>query len=127
MNNYCTLNILSRLFVIEFQKNEENSDALWVIGSLLVSGLLNFAQSVVSFTVLKLVSPLSYSVCTAAKRILVIAVSLLVLKNPVTILNIYGMIIAILGVLFYKKVSLDTQIISICYLSLFRCLERLGV
>ena len=109
MNNYCrTLNILSRLFIIEFQKNEENSDALWVIGSLLVSGLLNFAQSVVSFTVLKLVSPLSYSVCTAAKRILVIAVSLLVLKNPVTILNIYGMIIAILGVLFYKKVSLDT-------------------
>ena len=88
------------------QNDETNADALWVFGSMLVSGILNFGQSMVSFTVLSLVSPLSYSVCTCAKRILVITVSLLVLKNPVTIVNMYGMMIAILGVLFYNKVRL---------------------
>ena len=93
------------LIYIYFQNDEKNAGAFWVVGSLLVSGILNFCQSMVSFTVLSLVSPLSFSVCTAAKRILVITVSLLVLKNPVTIVNIYGMMVAILGVLFYNKVS----------------------
>ncbi|XP_017486956.1 PREDICTED: solute carrier family 35 member E1 homolog [Rhagoletis zephyria] len=53
--------------------------------------------------VLSLVSPLTYAVASASKRIFVIAVSLLILGSPVTWLNCVGKTLAIFGVLCYNR------------------------
>ena len=66
---------------------------------------MSFVQSIVSFSLLSLVSPVGYSVANASKRIIVISTSLVFLKNLVTPYNIMGMVIAISGVALYNKVS----------------------
>merc|ERR1719342_433182 len=80
--------------------SELSSDTLIL---LLVDGCLHWMQNILAFTLLKLVTPLTYAVANVTKRIAVITVSLLLLKNPVTWTNMGGMMMAILGVFCYNR------------------------
>ena len=80
---------------------------------LVVDGGLHFVQNILAFTLLKLVTPLTYAVANVTKRIAVISVSLLLLKNPVTTTNLGGMLMAIIG-----KVNLN--IVQLVYCTFWR-------
>uniref|UniRef100_A0A914GVV8 Sugar phosphate transporter domain-containing protein n=1 Tax=Globodera rostochiensis TaxID=31243 RepID=A0A914GVV8_GLORO len=71
---------------------------------LLLSGVCSFTQSACAFVLIHRLSTLSYSVTNTAKRVFVIALSLLTLRNPVTPLNICGMLLSVFGVFCYNRV-----------------------
>ncbi|XP_055617778.1 solute carrier family 35 member E1 homolog [Toxorhynchites rutilus septentrionalis] len=74
-----------------------------IIALLFTDGVLNWLQNILAFSVLSIVTPLTYAVASASKRIFVIAISLFILGNPVTWVNIFGMLVAIMGVLCYNR------------------------
>ena len=78
--------------------SELNTEVLMLLAA---DGCLHWLQNLLAFTLLKLVTPLTYAVANVTKRIAVITVSLLLLKNPVTMTNVAGMMMAVLGECFF--------------------------
>lgn len=83
-----------------------------IVGFLILDGFLTFVQNLIAFTILSLVSPLTYSVCNSSKRIAIIIVSLVTLKNPITVTNILGMSFAVFGVMLYNKAKYNQSVES---------------
>ncbi|KAL3869201.1 hypothetical protein ACJMK2_041911 [Sinanodonta woodiana] len=93
--------------IIQDENVINSKNKMMILGLLICDGLLNMLQNVFAFTVLAMVAPLSYAVANATKRLVIIGASLLLLKNPVTPMNIVGILIAVVGVLFYNKAKFD--------------------
>lgn len=72
---------------------------------LLVSGVVSYFLNVSLFIVLKATSSVTVTVAGNIKTVLVIGVSILMFKNPVTIVNIVGCLIAIAGCCWYGLIK----------------------
>uniref|UniRef100_A0A5S6QCP5 TPT domain-containing protein n=1 Tax=Trichuris muris TaxID=70415 RepID=A0A5S6QCP5_TRIMR len=95
--------------VLNFAKVDLKLSWVTLSGGVLLSGFLNFAQNVCTFSLISRLSVLSYAVANVTKRITVISVSLLTLKNPVTFINVCGMLTAVFGVLGYTQANSIAQ------------------
>ena len=85
----------------------DNTMSSNVLFLLVIDGILHWLQNIVAFTILKMVAPLTYAVANVTKRISIISVSLILLKNHVTSSNVCGMLMAIGGVFYYNKVKYE--------------------
>lgn len=84
---------------------QQQSPDLHFLLLLCFSGLCSFFQNLCAFLLIHQLSTLSYAVTNTAKRILVIILSLLTLRNPVTPLNVCGMLLSTFGVFIYNRIK----------------------
>ncbi|CAF1154427.1 unnamed protein product [Adineta ricciae] len=100
------------------QVNIQQEFTFEVIFYILADGVCNFIYNVIAFTMISRLSPLSYVIAGSTKRLVVIAVSILALHNPVTKLNLFGISLALVGVLLYNKIKYnENQQLSILKIS----------
>ena len=79
------------------------STVLRLVGLLIAAGFVSFAMNQLTNLLIHRLTSLSYAVANTTKRVMVIAVSLLLFQNPVTWLNVAGMLLTILGVFAYNR------------------------
>jgi len=72
---------------------------------LLISGVVSYILNVTLFIVLKATSSVTVTVAGNVKTVLVIGISILIFKNPVTPVNMVGCLVAISGCCWYGLIK----------------------
>lgn len=67
------------------------------------NGTFHFAQSLVAFVLLSMVSPVTYSVASLIKRVFVICFAMIWFGNPVTSMQGFGVALTFLGLYLYDR------------------------
>jgi solute carrier family 35 protein E1 len=84
-------------------KKEEDSQMMMLIFLFAMNGLSHFLQNVFAFSVLHLVSPVTYSIASLLKRIFVIVASIIWFKQAVTVTQGCGIVLTMFGLALYQR------------------------
>lgn len=95
--------MLERHRVVEWVTNPSRTTLDFLL--LLFSGIISYVLNVTLFIVLKATSSVTVTVAGNVKTVLVIVVSLMIFKNPVTPINLLGCFIAISGCCWYGLIK----------------------
>lgn len=74
----------------------------FVLSWLLCNGLVHFAQNILAFNVLSMVSPVTYSIASLLKRVFVIVLAILWFRQSVTRLQWFGIGLTFYGLWMYN-------------------------
>ena len=69
------------------------------------NGVTHFAQNILAFVLLSMVSPVTYSVASLIKRVFVIILAILWFRNPTTPIQAVGIGLTFLGLYLYDRTS----------------------
>lgn len=69
------------------------------------NGTFHFAQNILAFVLLSLVSPVTYSVASLIKRVFVIAIAILWFHSPTSKIQAVGIVLTFFGLYFYDRTN----------------------
>lgn len=95
--------LLERQSVIQWLSDPSRTNNDYLL--LLFSGVVSYILNVTLFIVLKATSSVTVTVAGNVKTVLVIGVSILMFKNPVTAINMFGCLVAISGCCWYGLIK----------------------
>ena len=81
------------------------SSPLYLPLEFFFNGIFHFAQNMLAFVLLSLVSPVTYSVASLIKRVFVIVIAILWFGNSTTPLQAAGIALTFLGLYLYDRTS----------------------
>ncbi|KAI6249444.1 hypothetical protein HI914_02190 [Erysiphe necator] len=73
----------------------------------LFNGTFHFAQNIIAFVLLSLVSPVTYSVASLIKRVFIIVIAIIWFRSPTTNVQALGIALTFFGLYLYDKTKSD--------------------
>ncbi|KAJ1036887.1 hypothetical protein NDA10_007707 [Ustilago hordei] len=83
----------------EFYPDGRGGLVLWL---LLCNGIVHFAQNMLAFNILSIVSPVTYSIASLLKRVFVIVLAIIWFRQQVTLLQWFGIALTFYGLWMYN-------------------------
>jgi solute carrier family 35 protein E1 len=90
---------------LDLEKNKHSLDHGALILEYIFNGTFHFFQSLVAFTLLSMVSPVTYSVASLIKRVFVICFAIIWFGNNVSGVQGIGIALTFLGLYLYDRTS----------------------
>lgn len=90
-------------FNVEMNSNTFDFSSLFLF---LLNGLSFNFQSILAFTLMSYISPVTYSVCNTVKRAVLIWFSVILFQNVVSGMSAFGTLVVIIGVLSYNQAKI---------------------
>ncbi|KLJ09078.1 hypothetical protein EMPG_15497 [Blastomyces silverae] len=102
---------LTKDFLHDFSINLSTKSGTLDHGPLMLefvfNGVSHFAQNILAFTILSMISPVSYSVASLIKRVFVIVVAIVWFGSTTTSVQAFGIGLTFLGLYLYDRTSHD--------------------
>lgn len=92
---------------IELSKGRNALDHGPLMAEFVFNGVSHFAQNILAFVLLSMISPVSYSVASLVKRVFVIAAAIIWFRNSTTSIQAFGICLTFLGLYLYDRNSHD--------------------